>query len=194
MKIYSYLNIEQFSNCYLVINEMTMQALMIDPCKIHPKILAQIESGPYHLDAVLITHNHAGHIRGLSTLRKIYEPKIYAADYEVASSQTIVIKDDGVLRIAGMEVRYFSIPGHSFDSMAFQIGRVIFTGDVITAGLIGKTYSNYAKGGLISIMEAKILSQDDSTVMLPGHGPPTSVGAEKKYNIDIQWNKPPWTL
>jgi glyoxylase-like metal-dependent hydrolase (beta-lactamase superfamily II) len=194
MKIYSYVNVEHFSNCYLVTNDASMQVILIDPCKMNPTLLAQIESGPYTLDAVLITHNHTGHTGGVSGLRKIYDPKVYAADYEVAQEQTVVIKDDGDLYVAGMNVRYASVPGHSFDSMVFQIGHIIFTGDVLSGGLMGSTYSSYAKNTLVAAVEAKILSQDESFILLPGHGPPTTIGAEKKFNLDLKWNDPQETF
>jgi glyoxylase-like metal-dependent hydrolase (beta-lactamase superfamily II) len=63
---------------------------------------------------------------------------------------------------------------------------VIFTGDAITAGLIGKTYSSYNKRLLISTIKEKILSLDENCILLPGHGPPTTIGAEKKINTDLQ--------
>jgi glyoxylase-like metal-dependent hydrolase (beta-lactamase superfamily II) len=191
MKIYPFINFDQFSNCYLITNDATMQAVIIDPCKITSPILEKIESGPYYLDAVLVTHNHPGHTRGILVLQKIYAPKIYAADYEVALHQTTVIKDDGMLQAAGLDVRYASVPGHTFDSMVFQIGQVIFTGDVITAGFIGSTYSSYAKRLLVAALGSKILSQDDSCIMLPGHGPPTTIKAEKQNNLDLSWSASP---
>jgi glyoxylase-like metal-dependent hydrolase (beta-lactamase superfamily II) len=186
MKIYNYVGLENFSNCYLITEDTTMQAIIVDPCKISAQILAKIEAGPYELAAALVTHNHFGHTYGISVLRKIYDLKIYAADYELVRDKTAVLKDDGTLHIAGLDIGYSSVPGHSFDSMVFQIGKVLFTGDVITAGLVGKTYSNYNKRLLISTIKEKILSQDETCVLLPGHGPPTTVGAEKKINTDLQ--------
>ena len=87
MKVYFHFNIDGFSNCYVVTNEKTMEALIIDPGKITKEILEQIENGPFDLTAVLITHKHKSHVRGLETLRKIYKPKVYAADFEIAASE-----------------------------------------------------------------------------------------------------------
>ena len=129
MKIYFHLNLDGFSNCYLVANEDSRQALIIDPCRVTTELLEQIEREPYSLVAVLITHSHMTHLRGLAVLRKIYTPKIYAADYEVAGSETMVLKDDGMLQIAGLRVGYMSVPGHSADSIVYKIGQALFTGD-----------------------------------------------------------------
>jgi len=185
MKLYFFMNIDGFSNCYLVVNEETKEAILVDPGKMTKPILERIEDGNLNLKAVLITHNHGSHSRGLNTLRKIYSPKIYAADWEVAGNETIVLKGDGVIRISGFNVGYMSVPGHSPDSMCYKIGRVIFTGDSLTAGLTGSTNNSYAKKTLISAIQQKILSQNDDISLLPGHGPPSSVGAEKQFNTDF---------
>ena len=106
MKIYFHLNIEGFSNAYLIVNPEEKSALIIDPGKVTIKMIEQIEQEKYTLDAVLITHNHASHTMGLNTLQKIYTPKIYAADYEVAKNDTVVLKGDGIIKAAGLNVSY----------------------------------------------------------------------------------------
>lgn len=185
MKIYFHLNIEGFSNSYIVANPVSREAIIIDPGKITDEMIEHIERDQYQLVAVLVTHNHSSHTRGLKTLRKIYNPRIYAADYEVAESDTIVLKGDGVLRIAGLTVSYMSVPGHSSDSMVFKIGRVMFTGDTLGAGTISPTNSSYAKKTLMSNIQTKILSQQDDMVIMPGHGPPSTTSAEKKFNLEL---------
>ncbi|MCR5724227.1 MAG: MBL fold metallo-hydrolase [Treponema sp.] len=189
MKIYFHMNIENFSNCYLIVNEISKLAIIIDPGKINEKIINQIEDDGYELCAVLITHNHPGNVHGLKTLRRIYDVDIYAADGEVAEGETNVIKGEGVLRIAGLDIVYFALPGHAADSIVYKIGTVLFTGDSLTAGAIGETTSSYAKTTLINGIKSKIFSHQDDTIIMPGHGPLTSVGAEKKYNLDL--NPPP---
>lgn len=183
MKIYFHLSIEGFSNCYLVTNPITKEAIIIDPGTITHEIINQIEEQYYTLVGILVTHHHKSHTRGIPTLRKIYNPKIYAADYEVAGSSTNVLKGDGTIKVAGLTVNYMSIPGHTPDSLCFKIGKVIFTGDALTAGMIGDTSNSYAEKNLINNIETKILSQNDDLVIMPGHGPPSSIGAEKQFNL-----------
>lgn len=180
MKIYFHLNAGGFSNCYVVVNEQTSEAIIIDPGKITEEIISQIEDNHLKLTAVLITHNHGSHVDGLKTLRKIYSPKIYAADWEVAGNDTTVINGDGKTRIAKMQVRYMTIPGHTSDSVVYNIGNILFTGDVLSAGEIGATNSSYSEYILRSNIEQKIFSQLDSVVLMPGHGPPTTLGAVKE--------------
>lgn len=188
MKIYFHLCLEEFTNCYVVVNDepSVMKAIIIDPGKISPAIIDMLEKNNYILSAVLVTHNHEHHVSGLSTLCKIYSPDIYAADYAVPNARSVVLHGDGWLTIAGLAVEYLSLPGHSADSMVFKIGSIIFTGDTLFAGSIGETSSKYSQRMLCSNIEKKILSQNDNCVLMPGHGPPTTVATEKQFNLDLQ--------
>ena len=190
MKVYFHLNEGGFSNCYLVVNEISNQAIIIDPGKITKEMIARIEDNHLNLAAVLITHNHGSHADGLKTLRKIYSPKVFAADWTVAANDTTVITGDGTTQIEGMQVSYLSIPGHTADSVVYSIGSILFTGDVLLSGEIGKTNSSYSEYILRSNIEHKIFSQLDSTILMPGHGPPTTLGAAKAiYNQNLPQKK-----
>lgn len=189
MKIYFHLNLEGFSNCYVIVNEESREALIVDPGQITTEIINHIEIGGYKLAGVLISHNHGSHVAGLETLRKIYNPKVYAADWEVAQNDTYVLKDDGIIQAAGLDVEYFSLPGHTNDSMAFKIGNVLFTGDSLSACKIGGANSKFSERNLIKNIEQKILSQTDDTVIMPGHGPPTTVGTERAFNPKLAKKK-----
>lgn len=189
MKIYFHLNLGGFSNCYIVVNETTSEAIIIDPGKITDDIIVRLEDYHLKLVAVLITHNHGSHVLGLKTLRKIYNPKIIAADWEVAGNDTTVITGEGKLKIGGMTVQYMALPGHTSDSMIYKIGNLLFTGDVISAGAIGSTNSSYSEFILRSNIEKKIFSQQDATILMPGHGPPTTVEAAKLFNTNFENSK-----
>ena len=182
MKIYFHLNLEGYSNCYIIANPELKEAIIVDPGTVTKEIIEQIENEQYNLVAVLITHNHGSHTKGLETLRKIYTPRIYAADPQAAGSDTIVLKGDGVFRVAGFTVGYLSVPGHSTDSMCYKIENILFTGDTLSAGRIGGTNNNYAKKTLIANVQTKIFSQQEGTVFLPGHGPPTSL---EEHDIQV---------
>ena len=168
MKIYFHLNIESFSNCYAVVNEKTSEAVIIDPGKITKEMINQLEDNHYRPVAVLVTHNHEDQLRGLKTFLKIYDADVYAAESNIFGIQTKVIHGEGKLNLAGLEIEYFPVPG-----------------DVIGAGTIGETNSNYSKMILKRGIEQKILSQQEDTTIMPGHGPITTVAAERSFNIDI---------
>ena len=184
MKVYFHLNLSGFSNCYVVVNEEAKEAIIIDPGKITDGIISQIEDNNLKLSAVLVTHNHGSHVDGIKTLRKIYNPKIYAADWEVARNDTNVLMGDGKIRVAKMFVRYMTMPGHTADSVVYGIGNLLFTGDVLFAGSMGSTNSSYSELILRTNIENNIFSQQDGVVLMPGHGPPSTIEAARLFTID----------
>lgn len=187
MKIYFHLCLEDFTNCYIVANDdpNIKEAIIIDPGEISEEMISQIENGGYKLTAVLITHNHKNHVNGLKTLMKIYSPKIYAADSEVNGIRCELIHGDGKMEIAGLTVNFFSVPGHTPDSLVYRIGNVLFTGDTLFAGSIGKTSSQYSSRLLQGNIRVKLLSQTETCTLMPGHGPPSTLEAESQFNIDM---------
>lgn len=184
MKIYLHLDIETFSNCYLVVNENSMEAVIIDPCKVSNEIISQLENGPYTLKGILVTHNHSSHTSGISTLKKIYDVQVFAADAEVCGEENL-LKGDGEIKIAGLVISHYSVPGHSSDSIVYKIGNALFTGDVISAGKIGSSSCNYTHTRLCSGIKSKIFTMSNANLIFPGHGPLTSVGAEKLFNTEV---------
>lgn len=188
MKLYIEPNVKSFSNCYVVVNETTRESVIIDPGEVSENLISLLEENQYKLIAVLITHNHKSHTEGLKTLCEIYNPQIYAADWQVAGNNTNVLTGDGKMRIGESKtlIFYTTIPGHSSDSLVFRIENLMFTGDVIFAGCIGSTNSTYSKFILKSNIEKKIFSQQDSVILLPGHGPPTSLAAARQFNVDFR--------
>lgn len=187
MKVYFHLCIDGFTNSYVIVNDdpAVMEAIIVDPGQISNNIIRQIEDGGYKLVAVLITHNHAHHINGLRTLTKIYNPTVYAADSETYGMNSSILNGDGMTRIANLNVEFFSIPGHSPDSMVYKIGDVLFTGDTIIPGETGSTSSQYSKKLLCSKIKDKLFKLPDRTLIFPGHGAPGTIESEKQFNIDM---------
>jgi len=185
MKIYYFYSRDGFSNGYLVGNEKTGEAIAIDPGVMNRELLEQIEKNRFRLEAALITHNHKSHLNGLGTLLRVYSPKVYAADAELAGTKTVLLQGDGSFAAAGFAVRYFAVPGHSPDSLMFQIEHALFTGDALSAGKLGHTNNVYGKRNLLTHLKNKMLSQDDQTILMPGHGPPSTIGAERLFNSEL---------
>ena len=167
MKIYYHYSRDGFSNGYLVGNETTGEAIIIDPGVMNKEVLAHIETNHFRIQAVLVTHNHASHHRGLQTLLRIYNPKVYAADAELNGKKTVLLQGDGTFAAAGFAVRYYAVPGHSPDSLMFQIEHVLFTGDALSAGRLGQTNNIYGKRNLIAHLHNKLLGQVDSVILMP---------------------------
>lgn len=181
-----------FCNCYILGAEEWQQgkldpnaAIIIDPCNMEKKTLEVIENNNFNLKAILVTHDHQSHVRGLRTLKRIYAVDVYAVNHSVMEHGTNMVKDGDRLNIAGFDIEVISIPGHSSDSVVYKIDNLLFTGDVLTAGLVGNTASAYGATTQMNHLRSRLLSLPGDYVVLPGHGPPSTLEAERRFNTDI---------
>ncbi|NLJ46706.1 MAG: MBL fold metallo-hydrolase [Treponema sp.] len=185
MKVFFHYSLYGFSNVYLVGNENGGDALLVDPAEFTENLLNFIETNGYYVRAVLITHNHIHHVRGLSTLLRIYDARVFSSNAEVRDIRCTVLHDGDMLDICGMRVEALSVPGHSSDSIVYKIEKLLFTGDTLEAGMIGHTLSRYGNALLREGIDRRILSQSEDCLILPGHGPPSTVGAERLFNLGM---------
>jgi glyoxylase-like metal-dependent hydrolase (beta-lactamase superfamily II) len=182
-----------FSNCYVLGEEPSQEktpqprtAIIIDPGNMDEQILEFIENNNYSLRGVLITHDHTNHVHGLHTLSRIYNAEIYAINHIVMDIKTNMVKDGEIIEIGPFRIGVISVPGHSSDSAVFRVERLLFTGDTLTAGLLGQTASTYGAAIQMTALRSKILSLPGDFTVLPGHGPPSSLEAERRFNAGIQ--------
>ncbi|GHV94327.1 hypothetical protein AGMMS50293_06470 [Spirochaetia bacterium] len=190
MKLFFHYCSYGFSNCYILgqDNNDTSQpanAIIVDPGSMDDQILRTIENNNFNLQAVLITHDHLGHVRGLRTLKRIYNAEIFAVNRIILDHKTTMVKDSDKLDIAGFNVEVISIPGHSADSAVYCIDAMLFTGDVLTAGRVGSTASTYGAATQLNKLRSRLLSLPGDYLVLPGHGPPSTLEAERRFNADI---------
>jgi len=176
-----------FSNCYvLAAGESGGDALIVDPGSMDREILDFIEGGDYALRGILLTHDHRGHVQGLRTLRRIYDAPVYAINSQVMDEKTEMVKDADVIEAGSFQVEVFSVPGHSSDSAVYKARHLLFTGDTMTAGLVGSTASAYGAQVLVNALRSRILSLPGNYLVLPGHGPPSTLEAERRFNAGFQ--------
>jgi len=183
-----------FSNCYILgaenqdtsINENHQNAaIIVDPGSMEKAMLEFIEDNNFDLKAVLITHDHLGHVRGLRTLKHIYKAEVFAVNRTVMDYKTNLVKDGDNISVGDFQIEVISIPGHSSDSVVYRIGNLLFTGDVLTAGLVGNTASAYGAATQINKLRTRLLSLPGDYVVLPGHGPPSTLEAERRFNAGV---------
>jgi glyoxylase-like metal-dependent hydrolase (beta-lactamase superfamily II) len=160
-------------------------AIIVDPGVMDVPILKSIENNNFNLRAVLITHDHLGHVHGLRTLKRIYNAEIFAVNRVILDCKTTLIKDGDTIAIGPFKVEVISIPGHSADSAVYRIGPLLFTGDVLTAGLVGQTASAYGAATQMGKLRSRLLPLPGDYTILPGHGPPSSLEAERRFNVGI---------
>ena len=183
MTVFFHYSLYGFANVYLVGNDETREAVVVDPAAFTIGLLDFIEGKGYTPKAVLVTHSHAHHVDGLRTLLRIYDAEVYSSNAMIGEVKCRTVRDAERFVACGLEVEALSVPGHSPDSIVYRIEKLFFTGDALHAGLVGKTASQYGSRLLKEQLSRKVLNQDDDCIVLPGHGPPSTIGAEKLYNL-----------
>jgi hydroxyacylglutathione hydrolase len=181
--------------------------LVIDPGLEPEKILQILRDRQLTPAAILVTHGHSDHIGGNAALKqhwpqcplvigvgdaaKLSDPwlNLSAAFGErlVSPAADITLDDGDRYAAAGFELEVLEIPGHSAGHVAYvwrgQTPPIVWVGDIIFAGGIGRTdFPDGDTQQLLSGIRSKLFTLPDETILLPGHGPATTVGEEKRYN------------
>ncbi len=194
------------TNCYFAINSQTKELLVIDPGDSGDKLAEKIKEGGYEPVAILLTHGHFDHADGIDDLQKALDKKlpVYAheAERETLSQAGLnlsfsmgwnakeyaadhYLKDNAELSLAGFSIKVFHTPGHTDGGCCYYFADegVVFTGDSLFAGSIGRTdFPHGSESKLVRSVREKILTLPDETQVLPGHEGTSTVGREKMYN------------
>lgn len=157
-------------NCYIL--KINNNVLVVDPGDNIEKIIKEIKD--YNLLGVLITHYHFDHIGALKELLDYKNVPIY--DYKLEENKNYTIND--------FNFKIIKTPGHTNDSVTFYFEKenVMFTGDFIFKGTIGRT--DLPTGNEIEMFKSidKIKQYKDDIILYPGHGEKTTLNYEKKNN------------
>lgn len=183
-------------NCYLAWDPGTRQALVIDPGAPSPALLDFIRKQGLHVLAVLNTHGHYDHVGGNAYIAARLETRffLHRADRSLAAKTTgpaFVFSDypeNGRLQLGSLEVGIIRTPGHSPGSVCLRIGDILFSGDTLFAGGIGKGHGGTLRQRQENLrlevdgIRKRLLPLPPLTRVLPGHGPATTIGAERAFN------------
>ena len=191
------------SNCYIVGSEGTREAMIVDPGDEGDRILATLERHNLEAKLIVVTHTHVDHVAALQAVRDstgasvamhrdAYESSkgdsglmrmLLGASAPPVGEPDLPVEDGDKLKVGDLEFEVLFCPGHAYGHICLLGQGVVFTGDALFAGGIGRFDLPGGDGKLLlkSIRE-KLLTLPDETVVLAGHGPSSTIGEEKNSN------------
>jgi hydroxyacylglutathione hydrolase len=175
-----------FSNTYVLAGEPGGEAIVIDPGTFNEQVLETVEDSHCYARWVLLTHAHAAHCGGLRTLLKIYDASVLCGMPDALEQRARHVTGGESIRLGAFEFTALETPGHSMDSLCWLCGNLLFSGDALSAGRIGSTKDGYARGLLVSSLRSRVLSLPEDVLIFPGHGPPSTVRSERRFNPSLK--------
>lgn len=192
------------SNCYILGDEETREAVVIDPGGDAPEILAVLRQEKLQLKTIINTHGHFDHVGANKELQEATGAPIaiHAADAPMLSQPSaealfftggrlqpsqasILLQEGDVLDFGRYQLKVLHTPGHTPGGICLVLLQepIVYVGDTLFAGSIGRTdFPGGSFEDLINSVRTKIFTLGDHYLVMPGHGPATTVGQERLYN------------
>ncbi len=183
------------TNCYVVSSQQTKDAIIIDPgidlILEADQIFDYIAEAELKVKMIVNTHGHSDHINGDAIFQEKYDVPICIHRLDAASlavlenmnfPSSILLDDGSLVNFGNSSLKVMHTPGHTPGSICLLGTKLVFTGDTLFAGGIGRTDF---PGGSYSEMQLslqKLQGLPDNYLIYPGHGPTSIIGEEKRVN------------
>lgn len=196
------------TNCYLVWNDDTREAFVVDPADQADLIAIKLHQNNLQLKGILLTHGHFDHMLAVPALRQQFGVPVYAGEKErlllldaeanlslnwggeaVTFEADHYLKDGEVFSLAGFEITVLATPGHTAGGVCYYLKEEgqLFSGDTLFHGSYGRT--DLETGNTLALLRSlreKVLVLPPETKVYPGHESATTIGFEQKYNPAVR--------
>lgn len=195
------------ANCYIV--ETEHAAVVIDPGYMERQLSAYVAENPNKIKFIMLTHRHFDHLAAANALKRMTGAKIVinkldegglysdllslgtmaGGFYNKADPDAhadIYVDEGDTVTAADMVFKVLYTPGHSEGGICFLIDNILFSGDTLFKGSIGRT--DFPSSNIAEMRESldRLCTLPDDTVVYPGHGEPTTIGYEKSTNMFLK--------
>ncbi|MGN0267487.1 MAG: MBL fold metallo-hydrolase [Lachnospiraceae bacterium] len=192
------------TNCYLVWNDDSREAFVVDPADKAEVIAMKLKQNQLILKAILLTHGHFDHMLAVPELKKLFHVPVYAGEKErpvlldantnlsgswinrpVTFEADHYVKEGDVLHLCDFTLRVIETPGHTCGGVCYLMKEepVLFAGDTIFKGSYGRTDLETGNADqLARSIREKVLVLPPETVVCPGHNELTNIAVERVYN------------
>ena len=203
MKITTFVKGPIDANNYLLVDEETNEAVLIDCSSAEESYINEIKQSGVNLKYILLTHGHFDHVLGVDKFKKVFGTDVYVSKEDLSQVKLVpdmmqmfagmvpvnisdinnFVADGDEFFIGKTKIKAIATPGHTQGGICYFTGNSLFSGDTLFQGSVGRC--DLLDGDFKQITESiknKLFSLPDDVVVYPGHGPKTSIGYEKKYN------------
>ena len=196
------------NNMYLLVDEKSKQAVLIDATAMTDEIADTVKNLGAEVKYILLTHGHFDHIMGLNDLKEALkaEAVINKNDLELSGKINDFTRmfnqpeavpptyekfvDDGdIIQVGDMKIKVITTPGHTEGGVCYLVDENLFSGDTLFRDSVGRT--DLVGGSFKKLSDSiknKLFKLDDNIKVHPGHGPITTIGYEKTHNEIILYN------
>ncbi|MGD1075542.1 MAG: MBL fold metallo-hydrolase [Thermodesulfovibrionales bacterium] len=189
------------ANCFIIGDEQSKKAMVVDPGDEPDRIVALLDSEGLTLDCIICTHAHFDHVGALPDLKKTSHAKIvvhsdemeiYSAardmaafwgyDLESLPKPDLLVADGDKIRLGALTFTVLHTAGHSPGGMCLFGEGIVITGDTLFAGAVGRT--DFRGGDMNKLRQSfdRLMLLPPDTMVLAGHGPNSTIGREQSEN------------
>jgi hydroxyacylglutathione hydrolase len=196
-------------NSYLVVDETTRRAVLVDPGDEPSRITRMVRAAGVEIEAVWLTHGHIDHIGAVAAVKRelrdvpvllhpddlvlfrraAQQAAFYGLELEQPNDPDGSLADGQILQLGASRFTVRHTPGHSPGHVVFVGEGIMLGGDLLFAGSVGRTDLPFSSPEAMERSLALVAGFDPMLTVYPGHGPPTTVGAElatNPYLADVQ--------